>query len=34
MKLFEQKVEKGRLVTRLCGVRVWRSAREPDLSEQ
>ena len=34
MKLFEQKVEKGRLVTRLCGVRVWRSAKEPALSIQ
>ena len=34
MSLFEQRYEKGRVVTRLCGVRVWRSATEPPLSMQ
>ena len=34
MSLFSRKYEKGRLVTRLCGVRVWRSAEEPALSLQ
>ena len=34
MSLVSRKYEKGRLVTRFCGVRVWRSAKDPDLSEQ
>ena len=34
MSILEQKYEKGRLVTRLCGLRVWRSATEPALSVQ
>ncbi len=34
MSLIEQRCEKGRVVTRFCGVRVWRSATEPPLSMQ
>ena len=34
MSLVSRKYEKGRLVTRFCGVRVWRSADEPALSLQ
>ena len=34
MSLISRKREKGRLVTRFCGIRVWRSAEEPGLSVQ
>ena len=34
MSLISRKYEKGRLVTRFCGVRVCRSADEPGLSLQ
>ena len=34
MSLLTRKYEKGRLVTRFCGVRVWRAADEPGLSLQ
>lgn len=34
MSLLERRYEKGQLVTRLCGLRVWRSAKEPGLSLQ
>ncbi len=34
MSLVSQTYEKGRLVTRLCGLRVWRSGDEPALSVQ
>ena len=33
MKLFEQKLEKGKYVTRLCGIRIWKRP-EAQLSEQ
>ena len=34
MSLFVRRYEKGRLVTRFCGMRVWRAAEEPGLSLQ
>ena len=34
MSLFVRRYEKGRLVTRFCGMRVWRAVEEPGLSLQ